>query len=236
MISFDFTVNKSFFAGNHPITVPKTQVDYDVIKALGLSDVKAFIVCPDATKLKGKIYHGTAGYGPYYQIRMERSRHDPLSKLPIGKKIFIQIQKDTDEALILLTLDPQAKIDEYTTIQDEPTKALFEGAVTRVEINRYERDSNARRICIEHHRAVCCVCDMTFGAIYGNIGEDYIHVHHLIPISSIGEMYVIDPVNDLRPICPNCHSMIHRTYPPMLVDDLRKIVKRQITSGDSGLR
>ncbi len=31
MITFDFTVNKSFFAGNHPITVPKTQVDYDVI-------------------------------------------------------------------------------------------------------------------------------------------------------------------------------------------------------------
>lgn len=31
----------------------------------------------------------------------------------------------------------------------------------------------------------------------------------LLPISEIGEKYVVDPVRDLIPVCPNCHAAIH---------------------------
>jgi len=34
-------------------------------------------------------------------------------------------------------------------------------------------------------------------------------VHHIKPISEIGEDYLVDPVRDLVPVCPNCHRMLH---------------------------
>jgi 5-methylcytosine-specific restriction protein A len=60
--------------------------------------------------------------------------------------------------------------------------------------------------------------------VYGERGEAYIHVHHLRPLAEIGQSYELDPVADLRPVCPNCHAMIHRTSPPMSIDDLRRLV------------
>jgi predicted HNH restriction endonuclease len=46
-------------------------------------------------------------------------------------------------------------------------------------------------------------------------------VHHLRPLSGIAEEYEIDPVEDLRPVCPNCHAMLHRKTPPYTIDELR---------------
>jgi 5-methylcytosine-specific restriction protein A len=87
---------------------------------------------------------------------------------------------------------------------------VIEGAVTTVLVNRYERSATARRKCIEHYGAICAVCSLDFKSTYGQIGEGFIHVHHIVPISSIGETYVLDPITDLVPVCPNCHAMLHR--------------------------
>ena len=46
--------------------------------------------------------------------------------------------------------------------------------------------------------------------MYGEIGKDFIHVHHLIPLNEIGKEYIVDYKNDLIPVCPNCHAMLHR--------------------------
>lgn len=45
---------------------------------------------------------------------------------------------------------------------------------------------------------------------YGSLGKGFIHVHHKIPLSEIGDEYEVDYVNDLIPVCPNCHAMLHR--------------------------
>jgi 5-methylcytosine-specific restriction protein A len=42
-------------------------------------------------------------------------------------------------------------------------------------------------------------------------------------LASIGVSYTVDPIKDLRPVCPNCHAIIHRTDPPCSVDELRQI-------------
>ncbi|MBQ7426534.1 MAG: HNH endonuclease [Prevotella sp.] len=65
---------------------------------------------------------------------------------------------------------------------------------------------------------------MDFEEKYGEIGRGFIHVHHLIPISSIGEDYVIDPINHLVPVCPNCHNMLHRKDPPLTPEELKKLI------------
>lgn len=92
----------------------------------------------------------------------------------------------------------------------ELTENYHEGHVIKTQVNRYERSSIARRKCIEHHGTTCSICGMDFGEKYGRLGEGFIHVHHLKPLHSIGKDYIVDYKDDLIPVCPNCHAMIHR--------------------------
>jgi len=86
---------------------------------------------------------------------------------------------------------------------------LTEGAARSVQVNSYERNPEARKRCLEHYGYRCIVCDFSFEERYGAIGRRYIHVHHLVALSNIGQAYEVDPIRDLRPVCPNCHAMIH---------------------------
>lgn len=102
--------------------------------------------------------------------------------------------------------------------------ALWEGAKKEVLVNRYERNEEARRVCLAHHGAVCQACEADMGSTYGPLGEGYVHVHHKVPLSEIGEGYVVDPINDLVPVCPNCHAMLHRPERVLTVEELRAII------------
>lgn len=64
---------------------------------------------------------------------------------------------------------------------------------------------------------------MSFDETYGMFAKDFIHVHHIKPLSEINEEYEVDPINDLIPVCPNCHAMLHRQQNgiPMTVERLK---------------
>jgi hypothetical protein len=110
--------------------------------------------------------------------------------------------------------------------EEVPSPARFvEGAVRRVFVNAYERSPTARRACIAHHGTDCAACGFNFVQVYGPMGEGFIHVHHLRDLATIGEEYEVDPVADLRPVCPNCHAMLHTRTPAMSVEELRRIVE-----------
>lgn len=104
---------------------------------------------------------------------------------------------------------------------------LVEGAVCRVSVNAYERNPEARRRCIEHYGTSCAICDFNFGALYGGVAEGYIHVHHLRPLSEIGSEYVVDPIEDLRPVCPNCHAVLHRRIPAYSIQEVRAFLRKE---------
>ena len=86
---------------------------------------------------------------------------------------------------------------------------LPEGKRTTVIANRYERRGYNRVLCIREYGYKCWVCDMSFPDIYPGLGSDYIQVHHVVPVSQLGPNYIINPIEDLVPLCSNCHSMIH---------------------------
>lgn len=100
-----------------------------------------------------------------------------------------------------------------------------EGAVRTVMVNAFERNALARQRCIEHYGLACSVCALEFGARYGPFGQGLIHVHHLKPLAVIGHSYKVDPIADLRPVCPNCHAVIHRSDPPLSIETLRAALK-----------
>lgn len=110
---------------------------------------------------------------------------------------------------------------------DEVTseEVFREGTVRQVSVNAYERDPKARQKCINHYGVSCSVCDFDFGRVFGELGAGFIHVHHLRPISEIAEEYEVDPVKDLRPVCPNCHAMIHRRSPPFSIEEIIQLRK-----------
>jgi 5-methylcytosine-specific restriction protein A len=109
---------------------------------------------------------------------------------------------------------------------DDVPETFFEGAKKQIFVCIYERNKNARDKCIDHYGCLCAVCEIDFEKTYGDLGKDFIHVHHIVAISDIGKEYELDPINDLRPICPNCHSMAHRRNPALSIDDLRLIIQR----------
>lgn len=118
-------------------------------------------------------------------------------------------------------------IEERSRYPDELQPGFHEGAAKQVTVNKYERSPEARRACISHFGHACSVCDFDFGEQFGEFGQGFIHVHHLMPLHEIGEQYEVDPINDLRPVCPNCHAMLHRRKPPLTVEELSQIVKRK---------
>ncbi len=111
--------------------------------------------------------------------------------------------------------------DEVNVLEDE--NIYPEGALKKVVVNSYERNQKARTKCIQIYGARCSCCDFDFEKKYGDIGVGFIHVHHINPVSGISEEYKVDPERDLRPVCPNCHAMIHRRNPPYKVEEIREI-------------
>lgn len=92
----------------------------------------------------------------------------------------------------------------------EADKDFYEGAGVKVTVNKYERNPEARRKCIEYNGCKCNICGINFEEVYGDIGKGFIHVHHITPISQITKEYKVDYKKDLIPVCPNCHAMLHR--------------------------
>lgn len=99
-----------------------------------------------------------------------------------------------------------------------------EGRVSYVHAIGYERNQKARKACIAHYGCRCAVCGFDFENAYGEIGKEFIEVHHIVPVHERKGEYKVDPVRDLRPLCSNCHSMIHRRNPVFSIDELKKML------------
>lgn len=109
-------------------------------------------------------------------------------------------------------------------LRPEQAVLLNEGAKKTVVVNAYERNSIARKKCIEHYGAKCQVCGFDFAETYGDDYEGLIEVHHIIPISNIQSEYTVDPIKDLIPLYSNCHTAIHKKIDNqyLTIEELRK--------------
>ena len=137
-----------------------------------------------------------------------------------------QVVTVTDE--LLGNGRPSADLNEFRLPEEVPGGVVYsEGSIRRVEVNRYERDPQARLACIAAHGSECCICGFSFGTVYGVEAEGYIHVHHIRPLSEAGGEYVVDPVEDLRPVCPNCHAALHLGGRSRTIEEVRQLLGQQ---------
>jgi 5-methylcytosine-specific restriction protein A len=140
----------------------------------------------------------------------------------IGRKLPSPQYENSDD-----TPDPDEKTRAEYQSSDEvrPDVSYKEGATTQIIVNAYERNAEAREACITHYGATCAVCGFDFGQVYGELGEGFTHVHHLRDLATIGEEYQVDPLKDLRPVCANCHAMLHREVPAMSIKKLKGLMR-----------
>ncbi len=124
-----------------------------------------------------------------------------------------QFDKAADESDSTPSLSAQPPTSVSPALElTEDTASSLEGRLIPTWSTRRERDAKNRARCLEVHEPRCLVCKMSFLEEYGEIGRDFIHVHHERPLASSdadnGTVHV--PACDMKPVCPNCHVMLHR--------------------------
>lgn len=118
--------------------------------------------------------------------------------------------------------------DMETTVGSEAVKLneiFVEGRIRNAISTIYERSATARKLCIEIHGLKCVVCGFDFEKTYGPMGRGLIHVHHLSPLKGSAGIRNVNPRDDLKPVCPNCHLLIHSRSPMYSLGEVEMALK-----------
>lgn len=96
---------------------------------------------------------------------------------------------------------------------------INEGMQKFVKSKAYERSNKLRKYAIEHFQdngiIGCNACNFVFEKFYGKeLGEGFIEIHHIKPVYQYeGEdvnKTISEALQNLVPLCSNCHKMVHR--------------------------
>jgi 5-methylcytosine-specific restriction protein A len=105
------------------------------------------------------------------------------------------------------------------------SECISEGKRVQYYTTKYERNSTNRNEAIKIHGTRCMACGFDFEATYGEIGKNYIEVHHTKPLYSLEQETIVNPRTDLVCLCSNCHRMIHRKRDSILtLEELKEII------------
>lgn len=120
------------------------------------------------------------------------------------------------------------------TQADNDDSKLWEGELGVHKINQAQRNRIARAECLNYFfphgaRYKCQICGFDFEETYGEIGRNYIVVHHReshADKSNREGKHEIDPRKDLIPVCPNCHAMLHKQTPPYDAKEIKNFLQK----------
>lgn len=141
--------------------------------------------------------------------------------------------KYDDKLLVEIYKDTYSREDGLQEGEEKIPEGAPEGARRTVQVNRYERDSKNREKAIKTHGVRCVGCDIKMEEMYGKIARGFIEIHHVKPISTVPEGYRPD-IDDLVPLCPNCHAVVHLEASrqksskklPLSIDKLKELIKK----------
>ncbi|UAK18529.1 HNH endonuclease [Kluyvera sp. CRP] len=157
-----------------------------------------------------------------FTFDMEQGRNDEDRDVAVIKRFTPKLEKRylrKEGTVWYADFLPNPFPDEITSPEN-----YAEGAKKQVTVNSYERDPKARQACIDHHGTNCKCCGFDFERVYGKHGKGFIHVHHIKPLHTVGEDYVVNPITDMLPLCPNCHAMVHRGSEVLSVERLKEML------------
>lgn len=206
----------------HYAAPARTATTPQIGKALGSSMGRVNITC-------GQIGRRIAGSND-----IELGRRIPSSVLvefdKMGGPHWYAILRDTVAAAIeRLGWDAEA-IERFArnypamVFSSLPETAAIEALAHEANLIARARNTDAREACLAHHGSTCVVCGFDFERSHGRLGAGLIEVHLENPPGIHAGTYILDPIADLKPVCANCHRLLHRGGATMPVDDLRGLV------------
>lgn len=149
---------------------------------------------------------------------------------------IVEFEKPLDEWHWILNKELASAMEELGWVSQESSSYIpeeipnknkyWEGARRIICLNAYERDRKARDACIKHFGTHCRGCGLLLESIYGKVAKGIIHIHHKTPLHKVNEEYTVDPIQDLIPLCPNCHTIVHLSNPPYTIEELRELLKQ----------
>jgi 5-methylcytosine-specific restriction protein A len=160
---------------------------------------------------KSQKYYTYLGKPQIYSYQDNVSINSSINTIELT--LHLNIGMNDDEAFVQPEANPDARLKKV------------EGGRQLVLVNMFERDPSLRAHCIKHFGAVCQICQFDFSYFYGTLGKNYCHVHHLKPLSELDGPSEINPIKDLIPVCPNCHSMLHQRIPALKPEELMDIIE-----------
>lgn len=144
--------------------------------------------------------------------KWEYNPEDSIDKVFFNFDLFIEEELNNFEENLSVFIEEQKQVQ------------YLEGAKETYYGSKYERNTKAREACLAHYGTACIICGIDFGKTYGPEFAGKIEVYHIVPISQIGEEYVVDPIKDLVPLCPNCHTAIHSKKEGVYtIEEMRKL-------------
>lgn len=165
------------------------------------------------------------------------SNWDRLREYLDGVDIEVILSRNDDPYASNNAMEPQSKellpipeskiniLDAVFPDEVDTSTGIIEGASKTVNVNIHERNPFARQKCIEFYGTACAVCGINLADVYGEEFSGKIHVHHLKPINEYAGEHDIDPIQDLRPVCPNCHMIMHcRQDVPYSIEEVKAFI------------
>lgn len=199
----------------------------------------------DPSSSKGDLFADILGFQRFTRPVLARDQSGRyLEQIPANRQSNYwrdgvrRIDEETYRRILAQTvaLRPTTPADPPSTIAGESSpidelESWQEGSRVYKFVATYERDPRNRRMALAHHGYRCVVCMQTMEELYGEHGVGLIHIHHTVPVSEFDAPRTVDPVAELVPVCPNCHSIIHRKRTATLsIEEARNIYKSRSTS------
>jgi 5-methylcytosine-specific restriction protein A len=73
----------------------------------------------------------------------------------------------------------------------------------------------------------CEVCGFDFAVTYGELGQGFAEIHHVVPLAATGVTKT--RLADLAVLCANCHRMAHHRRPWASIQELRILIQTPIS-------
>lgn len=174
---------------------------------LGLPIITVIVVY----KNSGKVGSGYAEFDPKYTKQSVKQEQSDVFSQDSWEGLSQNVVTWTND----IVLNDVAKL---------LPRIVIEGEVVDRHVWVRKRDAKLRKESLDEKGAVCSICGFDPVKLYGKGFENIIEVHHINPINTGMRETTID---DLIPVCPNCHRALHSkpggVYAP---DELKEIIKK----------
>lgn len=137
--------------------------------------------------------------------------------LPDGCWLILELRREENDITSNIFLDVLISL--VIFLIPYYTEGELEGEATTNLMTKVERNLLNRSLCLAFHGYNCKACGLNFQKMYGEVASRFIHVHHLHPITERGVCNP-DPINEMVPLCPNCHAVAHMKLPPFTISEI----------------